>query len=247
MTAERILALRQLWREAFGDADEFLDAFFSTVFSPDRFHCVLEDDQPVSALYWLDCELKGHKLAYVYAVATLKSHRGQGLAQQLMAETHEILCTRGYSGVVLVPEKAHLFDFYRKLGYQAACTVTEFSCPWADTPVPLRQISAEEYAHLRESRLPDGGVIQTGEVLAFLQSYARFYAGEDFLLVAELEGNKLFSQELLGDPQAAPGILRSLNCPTGCFRTPGNGRELAMFLPLTESCPAPAYLGLALD
>ena len=94
MTAE----LRLLWQEAFGDSEEMLDGFAATGFSPDRFHCICEKEIPVSALYWFDCQLDGYKLAYIYAVATLKSHQGQGLAKQLMTETHEILKVRRLRG-----------------------------------------------------------------------------------------------------------------------------------------------------
>ena len=31
-----IPGLRELWKKAFGDTDEFLDLFFSTAYSPDR-------------------------------------------------------------------------------------------------------------------------------------------------------------------------------------------------------------------
>ena len=247
MTAERISALRQLWQEAFDDPDDFLDVFFSDSIAADGYHCILENNIPVSALYWFDCELQGHRLAYIYGVATLKSHRGRGLARQLMAETHEILRKQGYSGAVLVPEEAHLFDFYRKLGYRTVSTVAEFSCSWGDSPLPLREIGAEEYARLRRKWLPEGGVVQEGETLAFLQSYARFYAGEDFLLVGEHLRGSLVSQELLGNSDAAPGILRTLDIPRGHFRTPGTDLDFAMFLPLEKDCPLPAWFGLSLD
>lgn len=247
MTAEQFAALRRLWQEAFDNPDAFLDAFFSDGIAADGYHCIWENNVPVSALYWFDCSLKGHRLAYIYGVATLKSHRGRGLARQLMAETHEILRKQGYSGAVLVPEEAHLFDFYRKLGYRTVSPVTEFSCSWGDSPVSVREIDADEYAHLRRKFLPDGGVVQEGKTLAFLQSYAHFYAGEDFLLVGEHLHDNLVSQELLGNSDAAPDILRTLNIPRGHFRTPGTDRDFAMFLPLEKNCPIPTYLGLALD
>jgi len=57
----------------------------------------------------------------------------------------------------------------------------------------------------------------------------------------------LVAQELLGNVNAAPGILRAFNIPHGRFRIPGTGRAFAMFLPLRPQCPVPAYLGLALD
>lgn len=247
MTAEQIFHLRQLWQEAFGDSDTFLDDFFATGFSPDRCHCIWEDGVPVSALYWFDCQLEGQKIAYLYAVATAKNHRGQGLASRLMHETGDTLRSQGYSGAVLVPGEESLFAFYRKLGYRTVCRISAFSCNAGSAPVSLRKINAGEYARLRRQLLPEGGIVQEGETLSFLQTQARFYAGEDFLLTATVEGDTLLTQELLGNPDAAPGILRALNIPRGQFRIPGADRNFGMFLPLQVNCPVPAYLGLALD
>ena len=67
--------LRQLWRQAFGDTDAFLDIFFSTAFSPERCRCVLADGA-VAALYWFSCQSDGQPLAYLYAVATSQKFRG---------------------------------------------------------------------------------------------------------------------------------------------------------------------------
>lgn len=86
-----VKALRQLWQEAFGDPDVFIEAFFRAGYSPQRCHYIAEHSVPVSALYWFDCVLNGSKFAYIYGVATLKSHRGKGLAGRLLNETHEIL------------------------------------------------------------------------------------------------------------------------------------------------------------
>lgn len=247
MTAEDIFALKQLWQEAFSDSEAFTDAFFTKGFSRDRFHCVREEGLPVSALYWFNCELGGHKLAYIYGVATLKSHRGRGLAGQLLEETHNILRNRGYAGAILVPRKQSLFDFYRRFGYRTAVTSTEFTCTPGTSPALLREISPDEYARLRPAFLPDGGVEQAGDTLTLLQSYCRFYAGEAFLLVCEALPEGLWAQELLGNAQDAPGILRALGFSQGRFRTPGTDRGFAMFLPLRENCPRPNWFGLALD
>ena len=247
MTAENIPALRALWQEAFGNTEAFTDLFFTLGFSPERCHCILENDVPVSALYWFDCQLEGHKLAYLYGVATLKSHRGKGLATRLMWETHEILRQRGYSGAILVPEQESLSPFYKKLGYEAATTVAEFSCDPGATPLPLRQIGAAEYARLRDNVLPNGSVRLASPMLTFMANYCALYAGEDFLLAGEYIGGHFIAQELLGNADAAPGIVNALGCPKGHFRTPGNDRDFAMFLPLAEGCPAPTYFAPALD
>lgn len=247
MTAEKILALKELWREAFGDTDAFIDAFFNVGFSPDRCHIIEEKGQPVSVLYWFDCQLSSHRLAYIYGVATRKSHRGRGLARQLLTETHSLLKDQGYSCAVLVPGGEELFSFYRTLGYKNATTVTVFSCQAADGAVALREISPSEYARLRQAMLPAGGVVQADQALAFYQSYGRFYAGEDFLLAAAADKDTLFAQELLGNTDAAPGILQALGHTKGSFRAPGAGREFAMYFPMTPNCPRPSYFGLALD
>ena len=50
---EEISQLRQLWKEAFGDTDSFLDIFFSAAFAPERCRCVLADGA-VDAARFLD-------------------------------------------------------------------------------------------------------------------------------------------------------------------------------------------------
>lgn len=242
-----IADLRQLWQEAFGDSDAFLDSFFATGFSPDRCHYLTENGELVSALYWFDCCLHGHKLAYLYAVATKKEWRGRGLAARLMTETHEILKKRGYAGAMLVPGTAELFHYYEKMGYRTATQVEEFSAVAAEESCFVRQITPEEYAALRRKYLPGDGVVQENATLSYLATYANFYQGEDFLLLASGQVGNLLAHELLGNTAAAGGILRALGLAEGRFRTPGTGRDFSMFLPLQEDCPTPGYFGLALD
>ena len=233
--------LRHLWQEAFGDSQETLDSFFATGFSDDRFHCIKEDNISVSALYWFDCYLDGYKLAYIYAVATLESHRGQGLARRLMEETHQILKNNGYAGAILVPGEKSLFSYYEKLGYRVATKAEDFSAIATDSPVFIGELSPAEYATWRRTYLPEGGVLQERETLSYLATYAKFYKGEDFLLSATKEGETLLVHEILGN------LLRALACKAGRFRTPGTGRDFAMYLPFREDFPQPRYFGLALD
>lgn len=238
-----IAELRHIWQEAFGDAEETLDNFFATGYSPDRCHYICDGDTVVSALYWFDCQLQGRMLAYIYAVATLQSHRGKGLASRLLGQTHEILTKKGYAGAILVPGGKDLFSYYEKLGYRTVTAVNEFSCKASGKPVALWEVDAAEYARLRKALLPAGGVVQEGAALAYLHTYAKFYAGEGFLLSASPD--KI--QEFLGDNSFVPGILAGLGVAEGQFCTPGTGRDFAMLLPLEKDCPTPSYFGLALD
>jgi hypothetical protein len=59
------------------------------------------------------------------------------------------------------------------------------------------------------------------------------------------DGEKLLGLELLGNTDAAPGIVAALGCKEGRFRIPG-GTPFAMYRPLSD-ISAPTYFGLAFD
>lgn len=172
-----IEGLQKLWAEAFGDADDFIRLFFDTTHSPDRCLVAFLGDEVLGALYWFDCEYQGQKLAYLYGVATVKKYRGMGVCHSLMAEYHSHLSALGYAGGILVPENRILFSFYRKLGYEVCSYVREFTCVAEKGDIRLHPLTKEQYATLRRKLLPENGVIQEGENLAFLQTYAQFYVG----------------------------------------------------------------------
>lgn len=244
---EQVPELRQLWKEAFGDTDAFLDCFFSCAFHPERSRCITVDGCVAAALYWFDGEWEGKPIAYLYAVATRERFRGRGLCRALMEDTHGHLKDLGYQGSILVPVSPVLFEMYGKLGYSTCCYVREFTCTAGEKAVALRRLSREEYGRLRRSCLPKGGVVQEGQTLALLQTQAAFYAGENMLFTAAEDKGTLVIGELLGDGAAAPGILTALGCSRGKVRTPGGKRPFAMYHSLTDRTGAPEYFGLALD
>ena len=238
--------LRVLWKQAFGDSDAFLDSFFATAFAPHRCLQATKDGALAAAMYWFDCEINEKKIAYIYAVATDKDFRRQGICHKLMAKAHEILKNQGYSGTILVPGEPALEDLYAAMGYRSCTHLREVFCARGPEPAALRPIDGAEYARLRRELLPENAVIQEGESLSFLATQAEFYAGTHLLLAARRQGDTLFGLELLGDITAGPGILTALGCAEGQFRTPGQGRPFAMYRSL-DSTPAPAYFAFAFD
>ncbi len=234
----QIPRLRDLWHGAFADGDDFLDAFFDTVFAPDRCRCVTEQNDLGAMLYFLDCKLDGRPMAYLYAIATAKKYQGRGFCRALVSDAKSHLKNLGYEGLILVPGDPELRQMYGKMGFENATSIRQFSCRKGDSPVTLRKLTAEEYGALRRQYLPEGSVLQEGESLTFLSKIAGLYAGEDFLYAEDAE--------LLGNADAAPGILCALNRDKGIFRTPGKDSPFAMYFPLTGG-PCPNYFGLAFD
>ena len=233
---QQLSQLRQLWQSAFHDDDAYMDMFFEVAFASARCRGVTQDGQVAAALYWFDCRLEGRPIAYLFAVATGKKFRRQGLCRRLMEDTHRLLKELGYCGSVLVPGDVGLFAMYFSMGYLTCSNISTFRCDRGGVPAKLRPLEPAEYAALRRQYLPEGGVIQENEALALLKG--GLYAGEDFLYAD--------GQELLGNTDAAPAILAALGRNSDTFRTPGNDRPFAMFRAIGGTKP-PKYFGLALD
>ena len=241
-----IPGLRDLWKKAFGDTDEFLDLFFSTAYAPDRCRCVAEGEAVQSALYWFDCFLEDSKIAYIYAVATDPACRGRGLCRQVMEDTMDVLRSRGYDGAILLPQEEWLIAMYAGMGFEPCTTVTE---KWvsAGEAIPVRQIDENEYAAMRRKFLPDGGVIQEGENIRFLAGMAKFWAGENFVAAVSEDGEELWCPEFLGDSGCLPGLVKMLGFPAGRARMPGKEIQFAMFRSLSKKGKKPGYFGLVFD
>lgn len=246
-------SLRSLWKEAFGDGDEFLDKFFEHAYSPKHCRCIADGNKIAAVLYWFDISCGGKKWAYIYAVATAKSHRGQGLCSFLIGDTHRRLADLGYAGAVLVPGEGELFAFYEKLGYRVCANIDELSAAAANFSCALKRIDAQEYAAKRAELLPKNAALQEGANIDFLASYAELYSGEGFLLAGYARNRYFFGVEFLGDAEKIPAVLAALGCDEGSFRGIFTGADyaaskpFAMSVSFTYGATPPSYFGLAFD
>lgn len=262
--------LRELWKEAFGDNDDFLDSFYSTAFDTARCRVAYTCDNAdksggfsdcnlAAALYWFDCTISNQRVAYIYAVATAKEFRGNGACHILLEDTHKYLKALGYSSVVLVPGNESLVNLYEGSEYELCTKRSHMECAGKDMGIEIREIDKDEYATLRREFLLVNSVIQENENLNFLATHAKFYTGnvvisseettfkKSFLLCANIENDNLYGIELLGDSSLAPCIVHALGCKDGTFFTPGKDEPFAMWHPLTEDAIEPGYLGFAFD
>lgn len=227
--------LREIWKEGFGDSEDFLDLFFRWGFSPERCLCALVEDRPVSAIYWFDGTVRDARVAYLYALATDKVFQGRGIGRQLLRRVEETLRAQGYQAALLVPGSHSLGTWYQSQGYEYWGGVREFTLEEPGEPVFLELLTAAEYAAARKTLLPEGSVVQDLPALEFLAAQAGLYRGADFLAAALVDDRgELFVPELLGNAQAAPGILGALGCRKGTFRTPGGKQPAVMAKPLIQ-------------
>ena len=212
-------ALTALWVQAFGDTEAFINTFFTTGFSEMRCLMAEEKGDLLAALYWFDCSWEGKKIAYLYAIATDENHRGKGICTKLMAHTHEVLKTQGYTGAILVPAEESLEQFYGKMGYQSIAT-RESSTEQLKKNHAFEKISPEEYLSLRQQYLPRGGVQHTLPAMAYLGMFANFYRFPKGICC--------------GDPTLPMEHL------------PGYVGDPAMYLPLDGTRELPSYFALSL-
>ena len=245
--ASALPLLRALWKEAFGDGDEFIDTFMSVAYSPQRCRCVSVDGNVAAALYWFDCSCEGQRIAYLYAIATAKAYRGRGFCKALMENTHAHLRALGYSGAVLVPASKGLFDFYGRMGYSVCSYAQELTVEATNESVDFREIDGTDFSSLRRNFLKKGSVIQENENIDFLKTQAKLFAGKDFLIAAGGKGDTLYAMELLGRLDSAAAMAGALGYSRLRARRGVHDRPFAMYLPLVDGAVTPCYFGLPFD
>jgi len=243
-----IPALRQLWKQAFGDGDAFLDSFFSVAYAPERSLCAWEDGKIVAMVYWLDFRWREHKIAYGYAVATDEKYRKRGICHKLLESMRQRLRKQGYYGILLVPENRKLLEFYERMGYTPCCGMEHFDIPAAGRPDPgLRPITWEQYARYRLQLLPEESLHPGDEVYRFLDSYLKFYRADAGIFCCAVEetpeGRLLRIEEFLGEPKGLFAITAAMGCQTCKVRLRGH-YAYGVFRHLTRDKALPKYHGL---
>lgn len=240
---EHLPALKELWREAFGDEDEVIDAFFSYAYSPERCFTVISAGSVAAAAYYFRCTVDRRPIAYVYGVAVRKSCRGQGISKLLLEKIHRRLSSEGFSGAILVPADEGLFSMYERLGYSSPVYLSEtFVTEAALDSILKEKITPEKYTRLRRAHIPRGGVIQEGESLTYLSETACLYRTSNGVACVFKEHGRPVSAEVLGEDvtkyASADGTVK--------VRHPGTGKKFALYKSFDAS-DAPSYLGIAFD
>lgn len=115
------IELKKIWREVFGDPEEYIDLFFNKVYQSERAYFILQKDKIVSALHYIPLSLKiqnkEYKTAYICGVSTYPQYEGQGYMSQLMNTCLSHLQNLEYDFACLIPANEGLFNLYRKFDF----------------------------------------------------------------------------------------------------------------------------------
>lgn len=118
---KHIPSLIKLWKEVFGDDEEYIRLFFKKAYFSGECFAFTENEEVVSAFYLLKCSIKyGGKIykgRYLYAAATLPSFRGKGLMSALIDEGIEYARKENLDFIALVPAGDSLYDYYGRFGF----------------------------------------------------------------------------------------------------------------------------------
>ena len=113
-----------LWKESFGDSDEFIQLYFDRVYSDDHTLVIKKNGTVISALQILPYEMTycgtTIPVGYICGVCTLPSEQRKGFMKQLMFMALEEMRKRNYALAILIPASPRLFDYYRRFDFANA-------------------------------------------------------------------------------------------------------------------------------
>lgn len=148
-----------LWREAFGEGEAEARFYFANRHRDRNMLVYQKDEELAGMLTMLPIGLRIGEVTwparYVFAVATKKTHRQQGVSSRLLEAAHAAMTAEGSRASVLVPASPDLFAYYGKRGYTTLFHVDQVqmdakdiaALPLAGQAVPC---TAEEYYSIRE-------------------------------------------------------------------------------------------------
>lgn len=239
-------ALTRLWHTCFGDDAAVVEDFWETMW-PEITVFTLEDCAAMATAMPVRWQEK--PAAYLYAVATDPSRRGEGLCRRLMTEAENWLAGQGYAYATLSPAEHSLFQFYGRMGYETSffCGRQVFRGLGSDRPV--RIVSPAAYGALRRQYGPENQVEYPEALLALQERTGPLLeiAGLGCAAVEPAEHGYVARELLSHDPLAASSALCSyLHVPLLPARMPGPV-PFGMAKSLDGSPLCPSYLGLAFE
>jgi GNAT superfamily N-acetyltransferase len=110
-----------LWKEAFGDLDAFIQLYFERVYRDENALVIEKEGRVLSSLQMLPYTMtfcgEEIQVAYISGACTTPSEQGKGLMKQLLQEAFCEMQRRNIALTALIPAEKWLFNYYRSQGY----------------------------------------------------------------------------------------------------------------------------------
>jgi len=149
--------LADLWIEAFGDDEQFVNSFIdSYMIAEYNVPVATVDGKVVSALYMIDFELYSNlecigTCSYLFAAATKKEYRNKGFMSKLIEYTAELYKNRDIKAIFLFPQNQNdnLFRYYSKFGFKDIYKTKKiYSIPDAPSAVNDLELQTEDITNV---------------------------------------------------------------------------------------------------
>lgn len=131
-------ALKEMWKLCFpADTDIFVDFYFSEVYKNNETLIYLKNGQPAATFQMIPYSLQNggeiSQSGYISGAMTHPNFRRKGFMKALMFVSFDLMWERGFDYTFLIPQEAHLFDFYAKFGYKTVLSPENFISRYEDT------------------------------------------------------------------------------------------------------------------
>ena len=271
--------LKTLWMEAFEDSPQATDYYFLHRFQPAGMLVEEQAGAIRGMLSMLPMELtlagRSWPARYLFAIATGKQHRGQGISSRLIEQALVQVRAAGDAAAMLVPAGQDLFRFYGKRGFVSRFfirlwTVQAQALPPCPTHARVEELTAQDMLRLRDSAFMNHGLFaRWGEdALTYIAGSARAFGAVLYRLRAgagdgyafgEWHGTTLIVKELAVTGMTPEMALAILHSRTQAARytvrlldsenAPGERLPFGMWVPFDDTLPreGPAWLSLAKD
>ena len=241
-------AIREIWSAAFPeDSASDRDRFLKTVRLSEECLLAVENGTPISMVFTLPVTYGTRRLQYIYAAATLPSHRGRGLFAELLNTALSQARERGVTASFLRPAELSLVRYYARFGYRPWCGCHTETGEAGPSGERVTVLSPAEFTERRTALLPTDAVGWEPRFTAYAASCGLVLGTERAVALCYVQGETLFIKELLGDADPA-ALSAAAGCDRYVLRRMNGDEPFMLWLPFEdEERRAAPYVGLALD
>ena len=252
--------LHQLWETVFGDSTDVVQAFYDR-FPPDVTGWVLRRNKQIcSAAYvipgnWYISQTGIKPAAYVYAVATEPSVRGNGYAGKLMRTIADYAEERALL-LYTRPAEESLFPWYAEkmnAGNTGFLKERKYVRSESFRSLPFSRITPQQYSSVREQILSHSPhLVMSENFLRLQEQYSSgFYAvGKGCCCIVKENDVLRLPELLISDEQrenAVQTILHAFNIHTALVRSTGTKADSSGVAYIGEELPSDTNWGLYLE